>query len=189
MLAARTANGAIGTDQRVGTVSACYCVGAQMAATLARATFSTGHLASQTDRIPTDGTACDMLGTGTLTTGPTALPAAFTVGLITDRTVDHTTLGAQNILAGATLADTRITTNMPVAIQSQGVAFALAGMASGALDNPSVAIACHLNSRLTLAVREIDLRHAYRRMDNGIGIEIDLDAQPVIFDLLSNLAL
>ena len=45
LLATRTTNSTVGADQRVGTVGVGYGVGAQMAATLARATFNTRHLA------------------------------------------------------------------------------------------------------------------------------------------------
>jgi hypothetical protein len=169
-------------------IRAHYSIGAQVAATLACATFATFHLASETDTVVTYRAARHMLGAGALTAGPTALPALGTVGLAAVGAIGDATFSADNFMARATLADAFITTDVPVAIQSHNIGLQVAGMARWALDDTCIAIAGDMYGCLAFAVTEVDFRHRHRGLDDRIGVERDLDTQPVVFDLFGNLA-
>jgi hypothetical protein len=189
LLATWATNGTISTNERMRAVGACNGLGTQMAATLARATLRTFCLAGETNAVITDGAARDMFCTGSLTTGPANLPALLTVGLTTIWTIDHATLGADYFATGITLADALIATDVAIAIQGDGDGFPLAGVTGGSLDIACVAVTCDMGRGLAFAVAKLDLRHGYGDVDNGIGVEVDLDAQPVVFDFFGNFAI
>jgi hypothetical protein len=73
---------------------------------------------------------------------------------------------------------------MPVAIQGDHRALAVTGITSRALDSACITVARDVDNGLSLAVAEIDLGKGDRGLYYGIGVEIDLDAQAMIFNLL-----
>lgn len=188
LLATWATNGTISTNERMRAIITGHSISAQVASTLALATLCTFSLAGKTDIVTTDRATLDMLGAGALATSPTGGSTAFTVGLATVGAVDDTTFSADNFLACATLLNAIITADVAVAVESNHVSFTVARMARWPLDAARVAVACDMNGRLAFAVAEGDLGLGDRRLHNGIGIEIDLDAQTVVFNLFGNLA-
>src|SRR5690554_6032920 len=101
-----------------------------------------------------------MIGTGALATGPTALAALFTIGLATEGAFDDTAVGADDFLAGGTLADTVVAADVTLAVEGHGVRLAVASIAIRALDAAGVAVACDMEGGLSLAIAEVDLCHS-----------------------------
>ena len=157
LLATWATNGTISTNERMNTFAIRYGVGAQVAAALACATFSTFTLAGKADIITADGAAFNMLRTGTFATGPTGCAAAFTVGFAAVGAGDDAALGADDFAACATLANTVIAADMPFAVECNDFAFTVAGMAGGALEMARIPVACDLDRGLAFAVAKVDL--------------------------------
>jgi hypothetical protein len=152
LLATWATNGTISTNERMRTAGICYCIGAQVAATLASATFSAFTLAGEADTIATNGAAFDMFSTGAFATGPTGCATSFTIGLATHRTSDHATVGAEDFETRPTLFDAIVTADVPVAVEGDYFTLTVAGVAGGALEAPCVAVAGDMDGGLALAI-------------------------------------
>jgi hypothetical protein len=145
-------------------------------------------LAGEANSVAANGAALDMLGAGAFATGPAGGSATLTVGFATVGAMDNATRSADDFETSATLVDATITADMAVAVEGNDLAFAVASVAGRALDTSRIAVAGNVEGRLALAIAENDLRQGDRRLYDGIGVEHNLDAKAMIFDLLGNLA-
>lgn len=188
LLATWATSGTISTNERIGAIGKSDGIGAEVTATLARATFSALGLASETDAVGTGGAAFDMIGAGTFATGPTGDAARCAVGFATVRAGDDATVGADDFLAGGTLFDAVVAADVTVTVEGDGGGFAGTGVAGRAFNGSGIAVAADVQGRLAFAVADVDFGDGDGRLDDGVGVECDLDTQAMVFDFFGNFA-
>ena len=84
--------------------------------------------------------------------------------------------------------NTVVTADMAVAVKGNPLALTLTRIAGRALEGPTIAVACNFYGCLSLTVTEIDFGEGEGSLNDSIGVERDLNAQTVVFNLLANFA-
>ena len=189
LVAAGAAHGAAPADQAHAGIGIEHGVGAQVAATLARAALGAFTLAVEADGVAAGGAAADVAGAGAFAAGPALRAASFAVLVEADRAGKRAAGRAEDVAAGGALAQAAIAAGMAVAAED-GLGNGLAaGVAGGLLERAGVAVQADAQARLRLAVGQRHVGDGGRQVEDGVADQVDAHAQPVVLDLLGDLAL
>ena len=175
-------------DERHGAAFPYYTVSIKMAAALAHTAVGACALAGMADQVAAARTAVDMRRTRPPATSPTACATRLAVRLTADRTGLHSTGRTDDLVATATHLGARVAGEMAVPVQGYGCGLCPTGMADWPPQRAAVPVEHRAHGRLLLAIGQRELHHRGWRLQCNVAQEFHLNAQTVVFYLLSQFA-